>query len=198
MTEDDLVTRQAAEFQTVRQVLGAAPAEFANAGELAALLGKLPADTPVRVAETLQVSADLDPAVPTCTATVATVVPMLEEGGVAVRRPDGTSTRYGRLRPGVELAAVLVSADTVMPASTRPYQPYERACTALETGDLSGILAADVDLLGWMARTLADDLPAWLPDGDDLAAAVAVEAERLRQAAARLAALHTQAAKERR
>lgn len=86
-----------------------------------------------------------------------------------------------------------------------PFPPYERAVEALGDGDLGDVLAAEVELLTWMAGILTDEpsnndpddennsVPAWISD-TELREQLGIEAERLRQAAGRLTALRTRIA----
>lgn len=191
--------QQAAAMAVVRDVLGPVPAEFGTAGELAELMARLPADTPVSIAETVRI----DPALQlqetdNRTAAVATVFTLVDRTDpVDVLEDDGRVRTYGRVIPGVELGAVIVAEGTPVPARTTPFPPFERAQEALTAGALPVVLDAHVELLAWMAGTLtspragtdsAATVPDWAAD-DELREQLAVEADRLRHAAARLATL---------
>jgi hypothetical protein len=118
---------------------------------------------------------------------------------------DGRTQQFIRLVPAVELCAYIVAEDApTVPAVTVPFPSYERAVEALGDGDLGDVFAAQVELLNWMAGTLTGDpsnddpdddnsVPAWISD-TELREQLAIEAERLRQAAARLTALRTRIA----
>ncbi|WP_432830553.1 hypothetical protein [Dactylosporangium sp. CA-092794] len=191
--------QQAAAMAAVRDGLGPTPAEFGTAGELAQLMARLPAGTPVRIAETLRI----DPALQleetdNRTAAVVTVLTLADgTDPVDVLEDDGRIRTYGRVIPGIELGAVIVAEGTPAPARTTPFPPFERAQEALNAGDLAAALDAHVELLNWMAGTLTsapaglDAAPA-VPDritDDDLREQLAVEADRLRHAAGRLTVL---------
>jgi len=184
-------------FAVVHAVLGLVPAQFTCAGELVALMAALPPGTPVRVAETVHI----DPALElgetlNTTAAAATIVNVVELADAA--DDDGQIRRYGRVVPGVELGAYIVADGAVVPERTRPFPPHERAVDAVQHGALGVVLDADVELLTWMAGMLTDPeptgpvdmdtAPAWITDVD-LREQLGVEAERLRQSAARLTAL---------
>jgi hypothetical protein len=183
-------------FAVVRTVLGRIPAQFTYAGELAALMAALPPDTPVRIAETVHI----DPALElhatlntTAAATIANLVDLVDAADV-----NGQIRRYGRVVPGVELGAYIIADGAVVPERTRPFPPHERAVDAIQHGDLAVVLDADIELLTWMAGMLTDPdptgpidtdtAPAWITD-IDLREQLGIEAERLRQSAARLTTL---------
>ncbi|MEU4165156.1 hypothetical protein, partial [Actinoplanes sp. NPDC026670] len=125
-----LADQQQAAARAVTDVLARMPREFATAGELAALMAALPADTPVSVAWTVRADPDL-PAGPTHTAHTAAGITLLEPDPVDVVDTDGSVRFYGQLTPGVELGAVVVTEGQPAPAKTVAYQPYERAQDAL-------------------------------------------------------------------
>ena len=184
-------------FAVVHAVLGLVPAQFTCAGELAALMAALPPDTPVRVGETVHIDPALEwDETPNTTAAAATVVDLVDL--VDAVDDDGRIRRYGRVVPGVELGAYIIADGAVVPERTRPFPPHERAVDAIQHGALGVVLDADVELLTWMAGMLrdpeptgpidTDTAPAWITD-IDLREQLGIEAERLRQSAARLTAL---------
>jgi len=121
-------------------------------------------------------------------------VPPTLHGAQVVEVDEGETRRYCRIVPAVQLGAYIVAADAPgVPAKTWPFPPHERAMEARHRGDLAEVIGADVELLTWMAGTLTctpvdeDDpaAPAWAAD-IELHEQLAIEAERLRHAAARL------------
>jgi hypothetical protein len=189
--------QQRAAYAAVHDGLGQVPAEFETAGELATLMGRLPAHTPVRIAETVRVDPALPPGAPNVTAAAARITNLLEPPPIDV--DNDQVPRYSRVVPGIELAAVIVAEGASVPDQTMAFQPYERAADALAIGDLDVVLDADVKLLTWLADTLVDPptdedtVPKWLEDVE-LRQQFVIEAERLRQSAARLAVLRTRVA----
>jgi hypothetical protein len=199
LDEETLHAQQQTRFAAVREALGQIPAEFTSAGELAALMAALPSGTPVSVAETVCVDPALElGATANITAAAATVVTLVDPDDlVDVVDSNGRVARYGRVVPGVELGAYIVADGARVPERTRPFPPHERGADAVRRGDLGVALDADVELLIWMAGTLSnprpapadtDTVPAWITNVD-LCEQLGVEAERLRQSAARLAVL---------
>ncbi|GAA4727727.1 hypothetical protein [Phytohabitans rumicis] len=204
-------TQQRAAFAAVHDVLGPSGAhvEFGTAGELAALMARLPAETTVFVAETVHIDMNLQlDQSPNRTAAAATVIPLGDENDLVHILDEGRPQQAVRLVPGVELGAYIVAEDAAgVPEVTVPFPPYERAVEALRDGDLRDVFAAQVELLNWMAATLTESPPSddptddqnvseWISD-PELREHLGVEAERLRQAAARLAALGARAAAHR-
>ncbi|MFI6134037.1 hypothetical protein [Micromonospora sp. NPDC051141] len=189
-----LADQQQAAARAVTDVLARMPREFATAGELAALMAALPADTPVSVAWTVHVDPNL-PAGPTATAHTAAGVTLLGPDPVDVVDSDGQVRSYGRLTPGVQLAAVVVAEGQPAPAWTVAYQPYERAQNALGAGDVETTLTALVELLRWMADLLPDTpagedgtpetVAQWVTDAG-IRARLGIEAMRLNYSAERL------------
>jgi hypothetical protein len=199
LDEGTLHEQQRALFAAVREALGQIPAEFTSAGELAALMAALPPGTPVSVAETVYVDPALElGTTANATAAAATVVTLVDPDDlVDVVDNSGRTARYGRVVPGVELGAFIVADGGRVPGRTTPFPPHERGADAVRRGDLGVALDADVELLTWMAGTLsnprpatndADTVPSWITDVD-LCEQLRVEAERLRQSAARLTVL---------
>ncbi|MEH0826302.1 MULTISPECIES: hypothetical protein [unclassified Micromonospora] len=189
-----LADQQEAAARAVTDVLARMPREFATAGELAALMAALPADTPVSVAWTVHVDPDLPPG-PTVTAHTAAGITLLEPDPVDVVDDNGQVRSYGRLTPGVELTAVVVAEGQPAPAKTVAYQPYERAQNALGVGDVETTLTALVELLKWMADLLPDTpmgedgtpetVAQWVTDAG-IRARLGIEATRLNYSAERL------------
>jgi hypothetical protein len=212
---DQLRAQKEAEFSAVWNVLGdAGLAEFETAGELAALMAALPPQTPVCVAEIARIDPGLDVGeTPDCTAAATMITVVETEDLVELVGDDGAVSDLGRLVegegngrrllepyvPGVELGAFIVAEGGRVPEGTRAVPLHERAVEALADGELDVALQAQCELLAWMAGTLAPDtidrdtFPDWIEDGD-LRAQLAVEGERLRQAAARLRALGAEVA----
>lgn len=186
---------QVAMAAVVREVLARLPREVTTAGELAALMAALPADTPVSVAETVHVDPDLPPDAPTVTAVAAKGVNLLEAEPVDVVDDDGQVRQYGRFVPGVELGAVIVAEGQPVPDNTIAYLPYERAQDALGVGDVDTTLTAYAELLRWMAERLTEivpgpdgtpeTVPQWVADAG-IRARMGVEAMRLSYTAGRL------------
>lgn len=199
--------QQSAAAAAVQAGLGETPAEFDTAGQLAALMARLPADTPVSIAETVRMDPGLDlGTTPNHTAAVATMATLVDpDQPVDVVEQDGTVRYYGgRPVPGVELGAVIVAEGCPVPKETIAFPSYERALDALGNGDLHVVLALQVQVLTWIASTLTaepkpgDDphvvtMPQWTAD-TDLRERMASEAAHLRQAAARLDDLHARVA----
>ncbi len=199
--------QQAAAAAAVQDALGDEPVEFTTAGELAALMARLPPHTPVSIVETVHIDPrlNLDDTSNRTTA-AARSLSLVDPDPVDVV-DDGEISRANRVIPGVELGAVIVGQDTTgVPSITVPFPAYERAVEALGDGDLSEVLRCQAELLTWMASTLArtdddpddaDDemIPEWTLD-EGLRAQVAVEGERLRQAAARLDTLRARVAEQ--
>jgi hypothetical protein len=135
----------------LRAVLGDDPIEVGTAGELAKLMAQLPADTPLRVAEHVQVDPRLD----------------------AGRQEDATVaavTAYTSTESqGVKLGAYVVPRGRPVPPVTVAFLPYERVIEAMWNGDAVGMVdgcrALVDDVAGWLARSdvtlleLADDDP---------------------------------------
>ena len=139
------------------------PIQVATAGELAALLAKLPPDTPLRVADHLRVDPHLE-------------VDRVEDETVAAVTTISLSSpvraeRNGQVGPGIaiELGAYLVPRGARVPAGTVAFRPYERVIEGMVNGDAVRMVAACRalvdDVAGWLARSdttlleLADDDP---------------------------------------
>jgi len=88
-----------AAFAAVHRALGQVPAEFATAGELAALMAALPPHTPVSVAETVYIDPELELGVaPNRTVAAAAVITMVKPQDSG----DGLGNDPARTLPGVE------------------------------------------------------------------------------------------------
>jgi hypothetical protein len=196
-------------FGEVPSGLGPPRSTFRTAGQLAALMARLPADTPVLIAETVRVAEHLDPgSQPHRAITVAEIVPIsnpdtiIEDAGRRLRE-------HGALRPAVQLGTIIIAEDSPgLPLMTVPATAHECAVEAMVLAETTAALDAHIDQLRWIADTLvtdADDeaggerddaaatVAQWIDD-PDLRAALAIEADRLRHTAARLTALCTRIA----
>lgn len=182
-------------FAAVTRVISS-PTEFYTAAELIALLSQVPGDTPVSIAETVQIDPTVDLDAGThCTAAAATSV-ILGDGPVEVVE-NGTTHTYEQVIPGIELGAYIVTEGTPVPAETVPFPLYERSVHALDHGDLGAVFDADAELLQWIASQLTPDpddtdfansIPSLLGD-EGLRQELTIEGDRLRHAAARLKTL---------
>jgi hypothetical protein len=171
----------------VHDVLGEEPVEFATAGELADLMARLPANTPVIVAHAIRV----DPALAgsndeerTAAAAQAVALPqMVPVAGQLEQRPV----------PTVELGAFYAAENRPVPATTIAVSPYDRAVEAILDGDDDTMFAAFHELLRFVAGSLDGQEDASLYEqlaGDPVLTAQAeLDAALLRHAAERLAAL---------
>jgi hypothetical protein len=195
------VTRRALRLRR-RQVGYAAPLPFATAGDLLRLLGSVPADTPVRVAETVRVAAGLDLRRTSAETVTAVTRPRPGDGepfpgteiGMAAGREKGSGTRT---ETGLEIGAYVVARGAGPPAHAVPFPAYESAVEALQRGDTQTALEAQVELLEWIAGTLSTGDP----DPDRPSGATAsvadpvlreqldIESRRIREAARRLEAV---------
>ncbi|BCJ70440.1 hypothetical protein [Polymorphospora rubra] len=171
----------------VHAVLGEEPVEFASAGELAALMARLPADTPVIVSHAVRADPDLadgdDEERVTAAASAVTLPQMVRVAGEVEQRPV----------PTVELGAFYVVRDRSVPAVTVPVSPYEQAVEAISAGNDEALFAALRELLEFVAGCLDGQTDASLYEqlaGDsDLVSQAEMDAVLLRHAAQRLAAL---------
>ncbi len=192
--------QQLAAGNAVTDVLDRVGREFGTAARLATLMAALPPDTPVHIAETVHADPDLPRGTPTVTAVAAQAISLMEPEPVDVVETDGSIQQYGRMVPAVELGAVIVAEGSPVPPpyKTVPYPPQERALHALRFGDIDATLSAHVRLLREIAEILTDTpagpdgtpetVPSWVEDAD-LREQIGIEADRLRQSAARLDAL---------
>jgi hypothetical protein len=114
--------QQAAAFAAVRAGLGGEQVEFETAADLAALMSRLPADTPVHIAETVHIDPDLRLGdEENYTAAAAHVITLLDPEPVDVL-DDGEVSQTGRAVPAVELGAIIVARSRpAVPAVTVPF-----------------------------------------------------------------------------
>ncbi|WP_123604062.1 hypothetical protein [Micromonospora sp. Llam0] len=184
---------QAEAVAAVESVLGGAQVEIRTAGGLAALMARLPAETPISVATHARIDRDLTlDEVEDRAAAVATALPVLvpQNGGPTAH----VGEHQGGLRPaaGVELGAVIVAEDAQVPDRTRAFCPYWQAVEAKHDDDAVGLFDAHNELLTFVAETLEGDVQAILhervPD-DDLREQMRIEGQRLRHTIDRLTAL---------
>ncbi|RKF23891.1 hypothetical protein [Micromonospora globbae] len=203
---DENQEQQAAAFAAARDALRDHTIEIRTAGQLARLMDRLPADTPITVAGTTHIDQDLPTDYrPTRTITIARVAPVSD---TPVNADDGDQLDdITAILPAVELGAVVVAGNALgVSVAAVPAPAYERAVEALAVGEPCIALEAQVRLLTWMAKSIGarrlddldgrdevDGIQRWIDD-PELLAALSVEAERLRQAAARLVALHARVA----
>lgn len=207
-----LRAEQEAEHAAVWTALSDGLAVFETAGELAALMSSLPPRTPIYVAEVARIDPGLDGGETPEHTSAATIITVVDtENPLELTGDDDAVADLGRqvdragdgprllqpYMPGVELSTFIVAEGSAVPQGTRAAPLHERAVEALTDGDLDVALAAQCELLTWMAGTLAPDtidrdtFPDWIED-DDLRAQLAVEGERLRHTATRLQALRAQ------
>jgi hypothetical protein len=144
---------------------------------VAALLNRLPADTPVRVLQYLR----QDPAV---------LAPGVEERlTYAAQRHDADD----RDPVVVTLGAYYAAPDRALPADTVAVDPYDRAIEAVHDADDDALFDALREMLTFAAGNLDGDEDASLfeaiEDDPQLAERARLEAQLLREAAARLATL---------
>ncbi|HET6483786.1 MAG TPA: hypothetical protein VFG35_27600 [Actinoplanes sp.] len=188
----------------VTDALGADEIEIRNAGHLAKVMARLPAGTPVVLADTTRTDPRLREDDDRRTAMVAQAVPIEAPDITAETDPDDEITDCPAFQPAVQLGAVVVSRQGRVPMFlTVPLPAQQHAEEAVTEGELEPALAAYIQLLAWMASTLvtpSDDRPdyesAHLDRIEDasLRDAISSEAEQLDHAARRLAALHARVA----
>ncbi|BCJ65721.1 hypothetical protein [Polymorphospora rubra] len=183
---------QPTRYDEVRRVLGRTPVEFGSAGELAELMARLPAGTPVRVADRVRVDPCLDEGVTESrVATAAIAVARIEAG--TSREPGEDQT--DRVVPEVAevlLGTYIVAEDKPVPAHTVAYGAYERAFEALHAGEVGTVLEMLRELVREAGYLLTGEFDSGVPDGisdDDLRGQACVEGGRLVQAALRIDAL---------
>ncbi|BBH65304.1 hypothetical protein ACTI_19890 [Actinoplanes sp. OR16] len=194
--------RQAGEaFAAVTKCLGERQIVIHNAGHLAAALARLPADTPMIIAGTTRIDPSLRQDADRHVVTLAEVVPIAVPDTTVV---DEMGDDYPAFTPALQLGAVVMSRNAGgPPLVTVPQPAQQRAEEALAGGEVVEALAAQVELLTWIAgtlSTLAEEVVLDLDDevalehieDADIRVALTLEAERLRQAAHRLEALHAQ------
>ena len=182
----------------LRDAVGDRPIEVATAGELAGLLARIPAGTPLLVDDHVRVDPDLDEGTTETrhAVQVTAVSAFADEPVVAVDEHGGRDV-YSRRIAGLMLGCVVAAQGEPAPAHTVAYGATERVTEALHTGDGARMLDAFVELVRDVAGYLdgADDasLLEWLAD-KELAGQLEVEGSRLRQSAARLASLRDRVA----
>ncbi|MET7424336.1 hypothetical protein [Dactylosporangium sp. NPDC005555] len=136
-------------FDDVHDVLGGEPVEFGTAGELAALLARMPADTPVVVAHAIRIGPALpgsDDEERAAAAVLAFRLPQLV-------RIDGRLEQ--RLVPAVQLGAFYAAEGRAVPAATAAAWPNERAVEAVLAGGDDAMFAAFGELLRFVAGSLS-------------------------------------------
>jgi len=178
----------------LQETLGEMPVEFATAGELMALLSRIPADTPVKLAWCLREPPrtnddDLDN-----DRLTAAVHPTRMEDVTVLRRPDGYITTLSWPVAAVSLGAFLVPQHRPVPTVTVPANPYDRAVEAMHDGDDEAMFAAYREMLNDIADGLdgAGDASLYETITDPaIIERAEAEAQLLRDAAARLGALYT-------
>jgi hypothetical protein len=188
----------------VTDALGADQIEIRNAGHLAKVMARLPAGTPIVLADTTRIDPRLREGDDRRMAIVAQAAPIEAPDITAETDPDDEITEYPALQPAVQLGAVVFSQQApVPPYLTVPLPAQQHAEEAVTEGELEPALAAYIQLLTWMASTLAtpcDDRPAYESahinriEDANLRNAISSEAEHLEHAARRLAALHARIA----
>ena len=161
--------------------LDAAVAVFHTVADLAALLSRLPADTPVQVADCLRE----DPRIHTTAGPVRLVY--------ALEREDGPDKNKPAV---VTLGAFYTLADRSVPDVTVPVSPYDRAVEAVHAADYDALFAAFRQMLHFVAGSIDGQEDAALyeeviEDNPHLAARAELEAQLLREAAARLDTLRS-------
>jgi len=191
-----------AAYQAVHDALGDHGTEVPSAGRLAAIMSRLPADTPVILANVARIDLRLDEDSDRRTTVVAEFAQVEEPEDVQVDLGDGIE-EYPQLTPVVQIGAYVTGRNTgVTPHMTVPLPAQQRAEEAQIEGDLEPILAAYMELLITMAMTLTaspvhdsvgDAHLEWIDDAD-LRREIADESDRLFRAAQRLGALHTRVA----
>jgi hypothetical protein len=197
-TAEQLYARHAATLAGLRRVFGERPIEVATTGELGALLLLVPADTPLAVDGVVRIDPDLDEGVmESRTAVVAAAETVFADTPIEAVDAGGASDFYGAAVAGVVLGAVRVSYDGALPVRSVAAEPYDRAIEALHAGDPDSMLAALHELICFVAGMIdgTDDanLQEWIADAD-VRGQLAVEGDRLRQSAQRLAVLRSRVA----
>jgi hypothetical protein len=179
----------------IEAALGADQIAVATTGQLIEVLSRLPADTPLTVAQHAQVDADMQINVEE-EELLAGIWPVT----LWKRTPHGEDRlpRYDSATVGgVEIGACFVAEGNPLPERTVPWSAHERVVAMLHAGDPVGMLDGCRELVddvaGWLGR---DDerLLEWTADAPDLSDQIDVEGRRLAQAAERLALLRDQVA----
>jgi hypothetical protein len=175
------------------RVLGDKPVEFATAGDLVALLSRIPADTLVRVAWCLREAEQTHENVDNDRLTAAAYVAE-EEGVQLVAQADGRLTSFTWPVAAVRLGAFYVPQDQPVPAATVPLSPYERAIEAMHTADDEALFAACREMINEVADALDGNGDASFYESLTDPAFIEraeTEAQLLREAAARIGALYS-------
>jgi hypothetical protein len=156
--------------------------EFRTAADLAALLGRLPADTPVRIEDGFRE----DPRVDTYDGRERLVYAAWQQESPSGSEPDSPAA--------VMLGAFYALADPPVPAATVAVSPYDRAIEAVHAADHDTLFTAFRELLRFIAGHVdgIDDAHLFeaIEDNPRLAARAELEAQLLREAADRLDTLH--------
>jgi hypothetical protein len=178
----------------IEQALGADQVAVATTGQLIDVLSRLPADTPLTVAQYAMAAGGL---------TYAD-----DEDAVAVVWPatltQRTPRQPGEIPPydmstvaGVELGACLVAQGAPLPQDMAPWCPHERVAAMMQAGEPVAMLAGCQELVddvaGWLGRD-DESLLEWTADTPDLREQIEIEGRRLAHAAQRLAQLRDQVA----
>lgn len=188
--------QERAAVAALEDMLGEHPAEFATAGELATLMARLPADTPVHVARYTRVDPafDWDGHAEERLAAAARVVTDLHDQRVETDE-QGWQRLGGRHIPVVELGAVIVAEGVPVPPHTAAFEPADRALEAIHAYDPVAVLDAYrelvIDIAGVLDGSLDASLYDLLDDDPDLCEQLRLEGNRLSHTAARLAQLRT-------
>lgn len=192
-TVGQLHAQQGAALDQLRQILGEHRQEVRTAGELAELLSRIPAETPLTVAEHVRIDPDLDEN-STESRTAVGVISDLVFTGTITPAVDGHGRTdvHALAVAALQLGAVRVAQDGTVPARTVACEPAERVVEAMYTGDGRAMMTAFQEILLDVAGRLDghDDgsLLEWIAD-PSLVQALELEGTRLRHAAARLDAL---------
>jgi hypothetical protein len=146
-------------FSDISDALGAD--EICNAGMLAMVMARLPADTPIVLADTARIDPRLREDDDRRTAVVVRVVPIEAEIAHDTDLSD-EERAYPAYQPAIQLGTVVIGKTASgTPHLTVPLPAQQRAEEAVIEGDLERALAAFTELLAWMARTLTAS-----PDSD--------------------------------
>lgn len=190
-------------FTDISDALGAEEIEIRNAGRLAVVMMRLPADTPIVLADTARIDPHLREDDDRRTAVVVRVVPIEAENAHDTNVSDEEGA-YPAYQPAVQLGTVVMGKDASEPPHlTVPLPAQQRAEEAVIEGELEPALAAFTQVVAWMARTLTTS-----PDSDpdygsahldriedaNLRAAIDAEAEQLDRTSQRVAALRARIA----
>jgi hypothetical protein len=160
------------------------PIELGTAGEFAAFMVRLPANTPIHIAEHVRVDPDLDVGnTPVRSVTSVTIVSPDDELTTTTDHDSGQSHDPRRVVPGLELGTVIVAKDGHIPPCTAAYEPYERAIEAIRDGNVDMLFDAELQLLTFVANILDgtfDDATSQRDLYDDPRCQLRTETTRLR------------------